>query len=251
MKEQSITKTDEYREVLNDRLTLSMRRHAPVTTVDALLLAAFLPDNAGRVCELGAGSGVITLLAAAREKLSEGLLIEREETMAELCARNVREGGFSDRLTVRCADLRDATECGIFDTVLANPPYRRASDGVPAADPIADVARYERFGTILDFCRVGARMLKPDGRLFLVFQTRRRDELLRALSESALFVEREVTVYPYPGGTPKLMLVSAKKTAGEKRQERFTLCRAAGGGETDAAARLYRDGILLTEGEIL
>ena len=228
-----------------------MRKGAPTTTGDALLLAAFLPAACGRACELGAGSGVISLLAAARGKLSSALLIERDRTLAALCERNVRDNSFEDTLVVRCADLRDSAECGMFDTVFANPPYRRANDGVPAADPIADAARYERHGTIGDFCRVGARMLTPKGRFCVVFPTRRREELLRALSHAGLFPEREVTVYPYPGGASKLMLLSARRDDCDHKKEVFTLCHAAGGRETEAAAVLYRDGILLTEGERL
>lgn len=251
MKEYTVTDRSEYHEVLNDRLTLTMRRGAPVTTLDALALAASLPVDCGRACELGAGSGVISLLAAAKGKLSSALLIERNEELFALCARNVRDNGFSDSITVRCADLRDTDEAEVFDTVLANPPYRRANDGMPAADPIADAARYERHGTIFDFCRVGARMLTPTGRLYLVFPVRRRDELLCTLARVGLSPAREVTLYPYPDGIPKLMLLSAQKTACEHTRERITLCRTANGAETDAAARLFGDGILVTEGELL
>lgn len=244
------SRPNEYREVLNDRLILTMRKGAPTTTGDALLLAAFLPPACGRACELGAGSGVISLLAAARGKLSSALLIERDATFAALCERNVRDNGFEDTLLVRCADLRESTECGAFDTVFANPPYRRANDGTPAADPIADAARYERHGTIADFCRVGARMLTTEGRFFVVFPTRRRQELLSALSDAGLFPEREVTVYPYPRGVSKLMLLSAGRSVSAHKKEVFTLCHTAGGSETEAATVLYRDGILLTEGEM-
>ena len=239
----------EYREVLNERLSLTMRRGAPVTTVDALLLAAFLPGNSGAACELGAGSGVISLLAAARGKLSSALLIERDGTLAALCERNVRDNRFADILTVRCADLRECTERGLFDTVFANPPYRRANDGMPAADPIADAARYERHGGIEDFCRTGADMLTEGGRFLAVFPTRRRAELMAAIAAVGLSPEREVTVFPYPGGASKLMLLSATKGGATHRRECFTLCREAGGAPTEAAERLYRDGILITEGE--
>ena len=246
-----MTEQNEYREVLNERLCLTMRRGAPVTTVDALLLAAFLPDASKRACELGAGSGVISLLAAARGKLSSALLIERENTLASLCERNVRDNGFHDILTVRHADLRECREFCEFDTVFANPPYRRENDGTPAADPIADVARYERFGTIFDFCRIGAQMLVAGGRFCTVFPTRRRTELCEAIAAARLSPEREVTVYPYPSGNAKLLLLSAIKGKCDYKKESFTLCKEAGGEPTAAARALYADGVLITEGEKL
>ena len=92
-------------------------------------------------------------------------------------------------------------------------------------------------------------MLTEGGRFLVVFPTRRRGELFAAIESAGLSPEREVTVYPYPDGKPKLMLLSARKGEYPYRRERITLCREAGGAQTDAALRLYQDGILITEGE--
>ena len=58
-----------------------------------------------------------------------------------------------------------------------------------------------------------------------------------------------ITVLPYPGGTPRLILTAAGRGEAATRYESFTLCATRGGAPTVAAERLYTDGLLLTEGE--
>ena len=239
----------EFYERLNDRLTIIHRRDATPTTLDALLLAAFLPSVCGRTCELGAGGGIISLLAAARGRIADGVLLEREPILAALAARNIENNGLANLLHAECADVRDFRDTDRFDTVLTNPPYRRANDGRPAAHPLTDVARYERAGTVTDFCLAAARMLHKDGRFYIVFPTRRQGELFAALRHAELHPHRKVTAYPYEGGTPKLFLTEAGFTETAISRERIVLARECGGAPSDAAEALYAHGQLLTEGD--
>ena len=93
----------EYRESLHDRLTVIHRRDAVGTTTDALLLAAFLPRTSGEACELGAGGGIVSLLAASRGRFAHADLVERDETLVGLCRRNIEENGMQALL---CAHIR-------------------------------------------------------------------------------------------------------------------------------------------------
>lgn len=240
----------EYTEVLSERLRLTHLRGATATTTDALLLAAFLPVTEGPSLELGAGCGVVSLVAASHGRLCRGVLCERDATLSALSHRNILDNGYGGRFTALCCDLRDYFPAERFAVILANPPYRRAGEGRGAADPLCDIARFERAGTILDFCRAGARLLTEDGDFCLVFPISRRQELYAATREVGLYPREEVTVLPYPGGTAKLFLLRATRAAGPLLSHRITLAGAPGGEPTEAARALYRDGCLLTEGEI-
>ena len=81
---------EEYRERLSGTVELTHLSGATATTTDALLLAAFLPHCRERSLELGAGCGIVTILAAARGRLSHGELCERDMTLAALCEKNLK-----------------------------------------------------------------------------------------------------------------------------------------------------------------
>ncbi len=236
--------SEEYRERLNERLTVIHRRDAVPTTTDALLLSAFLP-KADVACELGAGGGLISLLAAARGRIGYGDLVEREEVLHALAVRNIRENALSERLCAHLADVREFDAGRRYDAVFANPPYRRADEGLPAASRLADISRFERAGTVADFCLAAARLLSPTGSLSLVFPVVRRAELLRALTAAALYPVEAVTVLPYPEGTPRIFLLRAGRTPAALCERTFTLTVAKTDRRpTEAAEALYREGVL-------
>ncbi len=244
MKDKSLT-FPEYREHLNDRLTVVHRRDAVPTTIDALLLAAFLQRTEGVACELGGGGGIVSLLAAARGVLPAVHLVEREPILAELAVRNAEENGLGERLRVFCEDIRDFDVGERYAAIYANPPYRRAESGRPATHHLADVSRFERAGGIRDFCLAAARLLRPDGSFSVVFTTERREDLLVALREVELFPEATVTVLPYPGGRSRLLLLRAGKRPTVAETHTLTLSRAADDRRPTAEAeQLYSDGVL-------
>lgn len=240
---------EEYCERLSDGVAITHFAKGTATTTDALLLAAFLPPCRGMSLELGAGSGIVTLVAASHGRLSHGVLCERDETLAALCEKNMANNGLGDRFLTVCRDLRHLAGEARYRLIYANPPYRRAGEGKPAANRLADLARFERAGTVADFCRAAARLLCEDGDFCVVFPTVRREELFRALLSCGLAPTEEVTVLPYPGGAPKLFLLRARRQADGCHRRRITLALAKGGEPTEAARILYRDGSLLTEGE--
>ena len=240
---------EEYRERLSERIALTHLRGATATTTDALLLAAFLTRTEGRALELGAGCGIVSLLAASRDRFPAADLCERDVTLATLARRNIEENRLADRLTVLHGDLRDLPATPRYMSVFANPPYRRANEGRPAADRLSDLARFERAGTIADFCLAAERSLLPSGSFSLVFPVARRQELDAALRAAGLHPAESVTVYPYPGGTPKLLLLRATRKKKEESKSYFTLSSSVGGEPTEATLALYREGILITEGD--
>ena len=235
----------EYRERLNERLTVIHRRDAVPTTTDALLLAAFLKKAEGVACELGAGGGLISLLAAARGVFSAIHLVEREPILAALAVRNAEENRLGDRLSVFCEDLRTFDGGERYAAVVANPPDRRAGSGRPAAHPLADASRFERAGGIADFCRAASRLLRPDGSFSVVFPTERHAELSAALGAAGLFPAETVTVLPYPGGQSRICLVRAVKHPCADRPLALILCRAANDRRpTEEAEEIYTNGVL-------
>ncbi len=238
-----------FSEVLSPRLTLTHIRGATATTTDALLLAAFLEKEEGRVLELCAGVGIVSLLAASHGKIKTGDLCEYAAPLASLAEKNIADNHLSPAFRVLACDARTLALPMRYRAVFANPPYRPAGQGRPASDPLADAARFERAGGILEFARTAAHHLTEDGSFSIVFPHRRQKDAEDAFCEVGLTTTRRVTVYPYRGGEPKLVLLRAERQGAILQSDAFYLARDRDGTPTRAAELLYREGILLTEGE--
>lgn len=200
---------------VGDKVRLIRNGHGLGWGTDAYLLAAYLRP-ARRACELGAGSGVISLLAAAHGKYDSVTAVEIRADMAKLARRNVALNGLEGKVTVMERDLRLLTHKvvademgGRFDVVFANPPYV-AHPGMKNSDDAADAARHELCGGIGDFCAAAARLLNHGGRFCTVFRAERIPDLICALRENGLEPKRMTFVHPDRFSPPSFVLTESK-----------------------------------------
>lgn len=200
----------ERRDFVNESLTLIQKTEGLTFGTDALLLAAYISGKFKSGCELGAGSGIISLLLLAREKLGYAVCLEVQKEYAELTARNAEENGFSDRLTSVNADLRDYTSDGEFDIIYTNPPYMKATSGKMCANDKKSVARHELAGTIEDFCLGAARLLKYGGTFAAVYRPDRMCDLLAAMRAAKIEPKRMTLVHADTESEPSMLLVLGK-----------------------------------------
>jgi len=133
--------------ILNGSLRLIQPRTGYRFALDAILLGRFIhPKPGARILELGAGCGVISIMAAALYAPREIVAIEIQPGLASLIERNAALNNLTAVRAV-AADLRAAPIADVdpasFDLVIANPPYRAQGSG--RRSPVAgrDLARAE------------------------------------------------------------------------------------------------------------
>ena len=184
---------------------------------DSYLLAAYMRKSNVRACELGCGTGVISLLCAAHGKFPEIRALEIQPEYAELAERNARLNGLDKIFVPECGDVRDARPerlGGRFDVVFSNPPYMRADTGHPSDVPEKLIARHEIFGGIADFCAAAARLLNFGGLFICVFRPNRLPDLFEALRVNNLEPKRMTEIYPDTASRPSAVIVESKLGAG-------------------------------------
>lgn len=208
-------------------------------SVDAPLLADFIRVPRGAAgLELGAGSGVVSLLAGG--KPFAGLTaLEIQAGLARLAARNVRLNGQEGRIRVVRGDLRNAPFRRRFDVVFSNPPYIEKGSGFPSPTAEKNLAKHEVKCDIVDVMHAAARALKKNGRAFFVFPVRRRDAFLDAARRSGLGIRRERFVLPRRGAPPHLFLAECGFGTARRRVEGPLALLEADGSATEEAERLF------------
>ncbi len=187
-------------------------------SLDAVLLAHFATVKKGAAAvDLGAGTGVLGLLLAARG--AAGVTgVELDAGMAEMARRSIALNGLEARLDVLCADVRSITGGGLlaanrWDMVVANPPYRSPAGGAVSPHGTVAMARHELAGGVDEFVAAAAYLLKARGRLAMVHLPERLADIVVALRGAGLEAKRLRLVHPMPGKAAKLLLVEGVRGA--------------------------------------
>lgn len=210
-------KKDETLDTIKD-VKLFQAKNGYRFSVDAVLLEHFMSaGKRGSGCELGCGSGVISILLAKRMKQITIQAVEIQESLAERAERNVVLNGLADRVTVLSKDLRELKalyETNSFDFVFSNPPFRKPKTGRISSDGERAVARHEMEMTVADLVTAAAYLLKHSGRFYLIYHPFRLAELITLLRASKLEPKRMRFVHSSKGKEAKMVLVEAVKGAG-------------------------------------
>jgi tRNA1(Val) A37 N6-methylase TrmN6 len=98
---------------------------------------------------------------------------------------------------------------GFADVVVCNPPYRRKASGRINPDPRRAIARHEIHASLGDILETAGRLLRPKGRLVMVYPTVRFVDLVAGMRDFNLEPKRIRIAYPDRRSEASLVLVEA------------------------------------------
>ena len=212
-------------------------------STDSFLLGDFVRTRRGdRVCDLGAGTGLLGLLLLARQPELSVTGVEIQKAACDLARRSAELNGLTDRICVLQQDLRqrDALPRGFFDGVVANPPYFSADSGAVSPDPGRGIARSEISCTLADVCAAAGHLLHSGGRFSLVFRPGRMAELFVLLLQHRLEPKRLRFVQYRADAAPSLLLLECRKDGrAGLTVEPPLLLKDADGHDTPEINRIY------------
>jgi tRNA1Val (adenine37-N6)-methyltransferase len=176
-------------------LQLFQPRHGYRYSLDPLMLARFCAPVAGqgRIADLGAGCGIISLVLARLNPDAAVVAVENNPAMAALVERNIRHNNLAGRVAVQGEDvinLRKNLSDSQFDLVAFNPPFRTPVSGKVSPKPGRDTARHESTAGLADFIAVAKYLVKPSGRICLIQLPSRLPELMALAALMKLSVLR-------------------------------------------------------------
>ena len=212
-------------------------------STDSFLLGSFPPLRKNwRVCDLGAGTGLLGLLLLAREPELTVTGLELSPAACALAARTAAANDLSDRLVTLPCDLRERSQlpqAGSFDLAVSNPPYFPAGSGRAAAGSRGD-ARTELTCTMAQLCGAASYLLRSGGQFCLVHRTERLAELLETLRRCRLEPKALRFVQKTGTSAPSLVLLACRKDGrtGLTVQPPLLL-QNADGTETEELRRIY------------
>jgi tRNA1Val (adenine37-N6)-methyltransferase len=187
-------------------------------SIDALLLEDFIAvKQYSKLLELGAGSGVVSLLLAKRLKHAKLVAVEIQDSLADSARKNVALNKLETRVEVFHEDiknLRKIFDANTFDGVFTNPPFRKVRTGRLSIDRERAVARHEIEVSLHDIVKTAAFLLKNMGKFFIIYHPFRMVELISLLHRTGLEPKRVRFVHARRGEGAKMVLIEAVKGSG-------------------------------------
>ncbi|MGI6702010.1 MAG: tRNA1(Val) (adenine(37)-N6)-methyltransferase [Christensenellales bacterium] len=212
-------------------------------TSDSVLLANLAKIRKGaRVLDIGAGSGIISILIAAKTQAGEVVGVEIQQEMADMAVRSVKLNNLEDRVKIINSDIRDARgeiEYESFDAVVTNPPYLKVSSGEMSGAPNIDISRRELNITLEEIIFYGARYLKFGGSFSMVHKAERLGEIIYIMTEHSLIPKRLILVLPKRGFDADTVIITGKKGAKHGMKAEVLTVYNPDNTMTREASRLY------------
>ena len=112
-------------------------------------------------------------------------------------------------------DMRDAHKhigYEACDVVAVNPPYRKEGSGDKSAkNESTRRARHEIDIDLAGVIAAAARLLKFGGRLYMIHQSQRIDDIFKYTRENGIAVKTMQLIQPTPEKPPHLVLIEGQK----------------------------------------
>ena len=186
--------------------------------VDAVLLSDFANiKNKHRVVDLCTGTGIIPFLAYGKYNPKEVIGLEIQDDMVEMANRSSELNDITDIVKFVHGDLKDKKlidYLGKFDVVTVNPPYKLNNAGIVNPNDKLAIARHEVMCTLEDVIIASRRLLKDNGRMFIVHRPERLADIFGLMRKYKIEPKRVRMVQPNTKKAPNIVLVEGQRDGG-------------------------------------
>lgn len=180
-------------------------------TTDAVLLSNFIKVNPNSVgVEFCAGSGVVSILVNAKQKIKEIYAIEIQKELSAMCGRTLEMNNISNIYAIN----KPLEEFSLehkkkVDFIFANPPYYKINSGKLPQNEQIKIAKHEITTNIDSIISCAGLLLKRGGKLFLVHLAERKHEIINKLKDNKFNISRVCDVFPFKDKPSHIFLVEA------------------------------------------
>ncbi len=202
----------------------------PVST-DGVILGAWAPLTAAkRILDIGAGSGLLSLMAAQRSA-AQITCVELDEKAAQACHYNLAQSPWPARFELVQMDIRDMCTQALyqaqFDHIICNPPY--FEHGPKAQNAQRAMARHTDSLSFAHLLEAIHLCLAPKGLASLILPVPSLTRFMDCLESSSLNLVEQVLIKSVASKAANrvLLLLSASKRGSYQHSE-FTILGSDG-----------------------
>lgn len=201
-------------ERLSDDIKIAVSNEHTFGT-DAVLLSYFAnPKVKDVMLDMGTGCGIIPLLWARNERLSNIFAIDIQQNAIEQVEESIKENKIENRFSAKQCDLRNINQhfkAESFSLVTMNPPYKPINTGIESLSESAKIARHEVCCSVMDATKAASYLLKYGGRFCMCHRPERLVDVITAFRQCKIEPKTIRFVTDKKGEEPFLFLIEGKK----------------------------------------
>lgn len=156
---------------------------------DGVLLGAWTPliNNPYNVLDIGAGTGILSLMLAQRSNAEQIDAIEIDEDAYEQCVENFETSPWSDKLFCFHAGLDEFVDEPEeeYDLIISNPPFY--TDDYKSDNTSRDLARFEDALPFEELIEAAALLLSDNGIFSVIIPYKEEERFVSMCQELDLF----------------------------------------------------------------
>ena len=192
---------------------------------DAVLLGAWttIEKNPFSILDIGAGTGILSLMLAQRSHAEVIDAIEIDDQAYEQCTDNFENSKWNDRLFCYHASL-DEFEDEIDDTydlIISNPPFY--SENYKTENASRDLARFEDALPFEHLISSVSKLLSEDGLFSVIIPFKEEETFINLSLKSGLFPRRKLHIKGNPNSQIKRSLMEFSFTKSEIETSTLTI----------------------------
>jgi tRNA1Val (adenine37-N6)-methyltransferase len=177
---------------------------------DGVLLGAwaFLDHRPYSILDIGAGTGLISLMLAQRSSAEQIDAIEIDENAYEQCVGNFEDSAWSDRLFCFHVGLDEFMEEpeDEYDLIVSNPPFY--SEDYYSDNEKRDLARFQNALPFEDLCEAAGLLLSENGIFCVIIPFKEEQRFIALAEENQLYPLKITRVKGTPASEAKRSLLA-------------------------------------------
>jgi tRNA1Val (adenine37-N6)-methyltransferase len=171
------------------QFSVNQERCAMKIGTDGVLLGAWTPliNNPNAILDIGAGTGVLSLMLAQRSNAAQIDAIEIDEDAYEQCVENFETSHWGDRLFCFHAGLDEFVDEpeDEYDIIISNPPFY--AEDFKTDDSQRDMARFQDAMPFEELIEAAALLLSDNGIFSVIIPFKEEAKFVSMCKELDLF----------------------------------------------------------------
>ena len=215
--------------------------------IDSVLIADFAKEikKDARGVDLGTGTGIISILLAAKTNLSKIIGIEIQKEVADMARRSVELNNLQNKIEILNVNIKNIISCQeiereSFDFVVTNPPYKKLETGKINENEYKYISRHEVTANLEDFLKVSKYLLKDKGSFYMVHRPDRLVDIIELMRKYKIEPKKIRFVLSSIDKEPTLVLIKGIKNANPfLKIEKPLIIYNSNGEYTDEIYKIY------------